>query len=93
MDQFADKIRRRGLAVVGIFLLLVAVEGLVRNEITMVNEAPQMGTVFGVPETPHSLSSVLIKLNNMPFLLSGLIGGAFIVLDVRKYMKEQSAIQ
>jgi len=88
-----EKARRRGLTVVGIFLLLIAVEGLVRNEVTMVDEAPQMGTIFGVPETAHSLPSVLVKLNNMPFLVSGLVGGAFIVLDIRKYMKEQSAIQ
>jgi len=87
-----EKARRRGLTVVGIFLLLVAVEGLVRNEVTMVDEAPQMGTIFGVKEPVHSLPSVLVKLNNMPFLVSGLVGGAFIVLDIRKYMKEESVI-
>lgn len=86
-----EKLKARSLTVVGIFLLLIAVDGLVRNEITMVNEAPQMGSLVQLPpEQTHTLPGVLVQLNNMPFLLTGLIGSAFIVVDVRKRMKEKT---
>ena len=86
-----EKLKARSLTVVGIFLLLIAVDGLVRNEITMVNEAPQMGSLVQLPpEQMHTLPGMLVQLNNMPFLLTGLLGGAFIVVDVRKQMKEKT---
>jgi len=91
MDTLMEKLKRRSLAVVGIFLLLIAVDGLVRNEITMVNEAPQMGSLVQLPpEQMNTLPGALVQLNNMPFLLTGLLGGAFIVVDIRKQMKEKS---
>jgi len=88
-----EKLRKRAYTVLGVLLLLIAVDGLVRNEITMVNEAPQMGSLIQLPPEQHTLTTVVAKLNNMPFLLSGLIGGAFITLDARKYAKEKSVFK
>jgi hypothetical protein len=94
MDQFIEKARKRGLAILGIFLLLVAVEGLVRNEITMVGEAPQLGTIVQLPKDQSSgLPEILVKLNNMPFLMTGIVGGFFIIWDINKYMKEKSVFK
>jgi len=94
MDLLMEKLKKRSLTVLGVFLLLIAVDGLVRNEITMVNEAPQMGSLIQLPaEQSNTLTAVVAKLNNMPFLISGLLGGMFIVLDARNYAKEKSVFK
>jgi len=88
-----ETLRKRKLSLIGIFLVLLAVDVLVSNQFVSYNISPMLGEIFPfikVDKPTKTLPDFVVTLYSWPFYVPLLIGGTLLIVDIEKIRKERA---
>ena len=91
--KFLEVLGKRKLSLIGIFLVLLAVDVLVSNQFILYNISPMLGEIFPfikVDKPTKTLPDFIVTLYSWPFYMPLLIGGTLLIVDVEKIRKERA---
>jgi len=87
-----ETLRKRKLSLIGIFLVLLAIDILVSNQFITYDVSPMLGEIFPfikVEKPTKTLPDFIVTLYSWPFYVPLLIGGTLIIVDIGKIRKER----
>jgi hypothetical protein len=90
--KLLETLRKRKLSVVGIFLVLLALDILISNQFISYSISPMLGEVFPfikVDKPTKSLPDFVVRLYSWPFYIPLLIGGTLMIVDLGKVRKDR----
>lgn len=85
-------LRRRKLSLIGIFLIVMAMDFLMADEILFYDLSPLVGEIFPfykIEQPTKTLPTFVVKLYSWPFYVPMLLGGTLIAVDIGKIRKER----
>lgn len=85
-------LRKRKLSLIGIFLIVMALDFLIADEILFYDVSPLIGEIFPfykIEKPTKTLPTFIVKLYSWPFYVPMLIGGTLVAVDIGKIRKER----
>jgi hypothetical protein len=85
-------LRRRKLSLIGIFLIVMALDFLIDGEILFYDVSPLIGEIFPfykIEQPTKTLPTFIVKLYSWPFYVPMLLGGTLAAVDIGKIRKER----